>query len=200
MTAAPSDHLTEKGRRTRDRLLEVAGLELRDHGVVEVTSVAERASVSVGLLYRYFANKDGLVTALIDEFYDQYEAVVFSEAPPADVHWTEFERARIAREVDFVFDHPLGRAIIGGPPAEPAAALADGRRLGRHIEMAARNIAHGVRRGEIEVSVDPRLAGAAIIGGLRSCLAMALAAGNDINRADVVDAVEQSSAGLITPL
>ncbi|MEM8619109.1 MAG: TetR/AcrR family transcriptional regulator [Actinomycetota bacterium] len=199
MTAAPSDHLTDKGRRTRERLLEVAGLELLDHGVVEVTAVAERAGVSVGLLYRYFANKDGLITALIDEFYDQYEAVVLAEAPPADVHWTEFERARIVREVGFVFDHPLGRAIIGGPPAEPAAALADGRRLGRHIEMAARNIAHGVRRGEIDVSVDHRLAGAAIIGGLRSCLAMALANGNDISRNDVVEAVEQASAGLIRP-
>ena len=199
MTAVSGDHLTDKGRRTRDRLLEVAGLELVERGHVEVTAVAERAGVSVGLLYRYFANKDGLITALVDEFYDRYEAAVFAEAAPADVHWSDFERDRIAREVDFVFDDPLGRIIVGGPPSEPAAAHADARRLGRHIDMAARNIAHGVRRGEIDVSIDHRLAAASIIGGLRSCLAMALADGADIDREEVARTVEHASAGLITP-
>ncbi len=198
MSVVPGDQLTDKGRRTRARLLEAAGRELIDRGQIEVTSVAEGADVSVGLLYRYFANKDELITALVDGFYDRYEEAVFAEAAPADVHWSDFERDRIAREIAFVFDDPLGRAIVGGPPAEPAAAHADARRLGRHIEMAARNIAHGQRRGDIAVSIDPRLAAASIIGGLRSCLAMALAVGTDIDRAEVARAVEQASEGLIT--
>lgn len=200
MTAAPADHLTEKGRRTRAQLLEVAGLELLDRGQIEVAAVAERAGVSVGLLYRYFANKDQLVTALVDAFYDRYEEAVFAEAAPPDVHWSDFERERIHREVAFVFDEPLGRRIVGGPPAEPAAAHADARRLARHIEMAARNIVHGQNREEIAVSVDPQLAAAAIIGGLRSCLAMALAGGSDIGREEVARAVEQASEGLISRL
>ena len=198
MTAAPGDRLTESGRRTRARLLEVAGEELLERGRIEVTAVAERAGVSAGLLYRYFANKDELVTALVDEFYDRYERAVFTEPAPPGVHWSDFEQERINREVAFVFDDPLGRCIVGGPPAEPAAAHADARRLARHIEMAARNIAHGRRRGDIDVSVDPRLAAASIIGGLRSCLAMALADGSKIERDEVTLAVEQASAGLIT--
>lgn len=198
MTAVPGDHLTEKGRRTRARLLEVAGRQLLEHGHIEVTAVAEQAGVSIGLLYRYFANKDDLITALVDEFYDRYEAAVFAEPAPLDVHWSDFEHDRIAREIDFVFDEPLGRRIVGGPPVEPAAAHADARRLGRHIEMAARNIAHGHKRGDIEVSIDPRLAAAAIIGGLRSCLAMALVDGSDLTRDEVARAVEQASSGLIS--
>lgn len=198
MTTAHDDGLTDKGRRTRDRLLDVAAQELLDHGHVEVAAVARRAEVSVGLLYRYFANKDGLVTALVDAFYDRYEHAVFAEAAPPDVHWSDFEHARIAREVEFVFGDPLGRALVGGPPAEPAAAHADARRLARHIEMAARNIGHGIRRGEIAVSIDPRLAAAAIIGGLRSCLAMALAERSDMGADEVTLAVASASAGLIT--
>lgn len=198
MTAGTSDHLTEKGRRTRARLLEVAGQELLDRGHIEVTAVAERAGVSAGLLYRYFANKDELITALVDAFYDRYEEAVFAEAAPPEVHWSDFEQERIAREVAFVFDDPLGRRIVGGPPTDPAAAHADARRLARHIEMAARNIVHGQRRGDIDVSIDPRLAAAAIIGGLRSCLAMALADGRDIGRDEVTRAVECASEGLVS--
>ncbi len=198
MTAS-ADHLTEKGRRTRARLLEAAGQELLDRGHIEVTAVAERAGVSVGLLYRYFGNKDELVTALVDEFYDRYEEAVFAEAAPPGVHWSDFEQDRIAREVAFVFDEPLGRRIVGGPPVEPAAAHADARRLARHVDMAARNIIHGQRRGDIDVTIDPRLAAAAIIGGLRSCLAMALTDGSDIGREEVARAVEQASSGLINP-
>jgi AcrR family transcriptional regulator len=198
MTA--DDHLTEKGRRTRARLLDVAGHELLDKGQIEVVSVAERAGVSVGLLYRYFTNKDGLITALVDAFYDRYEEAVFSEVAPSGVHWSDFEQERIAREVAFVFDEPLGRRIVGGPPVEPAAAHADARRLAQHIEMAARNIVHGQRRGDIAVSIDPRLAAAAIIGGLRACLASALADGSTVTRDEVVLAVEQASQGLISRL
>ncbi|MCP3939101.1 MAG: TetR/AcrR family transcriptional regulator [Actinomycetia bacterium] len=196
----PIDQLTQKGRTTRARLLQVAGQELHEKGQIEVTSVADRAGMSLGLLYRYFTNKDGLVTAVVDAFYDRYEEAVFSEPVPPDVHWSDFEHQRFEREVDFVFDEPLGRRIVGGPPFEPAAAHTDARRLERHIGMAARNIAHGERRGMIIVSIDKRLAAAAIIGGLRSCLAMALVEGSTISRAEVVTAMKHVSHGLITRL
>ena len=164
MSGLPTDHLTEKGRRTRSRLLEVAGQELLERGFIEVASLAERAGVSVGLLYRYFANKDGVITALVEDFYDRYEEAVFSEAAPTGIHWSDFERERIVREIDFIFDEPLGRRIVGGPPVEPAGAYADARRLARHVDMAARNIVHGQNRGEISVTIDPRLAAAATCG------------------------------------
>ena len=80
---------------------------------------------------------------------------------------------------------------------EPAAAHADAQRLGRHIDQAARNIEHGRRRGELVAAVDPRLAAAAIIGGLRSCLAVALAEGSSMRPDDVVDTVRGISTALL---
>ncbi len=198
MTVEP-DELTDKGRRTRARLLEAAEQELHDRGRIEVTRVAERAGVSLGLLYRYFDDKPALVAAVVDRFYDRYEAEVFSTPSPAGVDWLTHEYERIKTEVEFLFGEPLSRRIVGGTPAEPAAAHADARRLGRHIEMAARNIEHGRRRGEIVSTVEPQLAAAAIIGGLRSCLAVALTEDSSMGAEDVVDTVRRISAAVIGP-
>lgn len=196
MTAAP-DRLTEKGRKRRARLIEAAEEELLEHGRIEVTKVAERADASLGLLYRYFEDKDALVAAVVDRFYDRYDEAVFSTPAPAGSRWLDHEIARIETEVAFLFDAPLGRHIVGGTAAEPAAAHADARRLGRHIEMAGRNIEHGLRRGEIVASVDPQLAAAAIVGGLRSCLSVALADGSSLRQDQVVDTVRRIAAGII---
>lgn len=198
MTAEP-DQLTEKGRQTRTRLIDAAEAELRQHGRIEVTKVADRAGASLGLLYRYFDDKDALVAAVVDRFYDRYEEAVFSTPAPADAGWLDYEVDRIEAEVEFLFGEALSRRIVGATPAEPAAAHADARRLSRHIEMAARNIQHGRRAGEISVSVDPLLAAAAIVGGLRSCLAVALADGSSLRSKDVVETVRRISAAIITP-
>ncbi len=196
MTAEP-DQLTAKGRQTRARLLDAAEDELLEQGRIEVTRVADRANASLGLLYRYFDDKDALVTAVVDRFYDLYEDAVFSTPAPAGVRWLDHESARIETEVEFLFGQRLSRRIVGGTPAEPAAAHADARRLRRHIEMAAHNIEHGRSRGEIVVSVDPQLAAAAIIGGLRSCLAVALADGSAMRPEQVVDTVRKVSMGVV---
>ena len=102
MSAVPGDHLTEKGRRTRARLLEVAGQELFDRGQIEVAAVAERAGVSVGLLYRYFANKDELVTALVDEFYDRNVKLLLSAAAEPRALYT-------GKRLTFDFDRTISR-------------------------------------------------------------------------------------------
>ena len=179
-------------------MLEAAEAELLEHGRIEVTGVAERAAASLGLLYRYFDDKDALVAAVVDRFYDRYEEAVFATPAPAGVRWLEHEFERIETEVEFLFEEPLSQRIVGGISAEPAAAHVDARRLGTHIDMAARNIEHGLRRDEIVVAVAPQLAAAAIIGGLRSCLAVALADGSSARSEHVVDPVRRISAAIIT--
>ncbi len=195
---SPPDKLTEKGKRTRARILAAAEAELLEHDRIEVTRVAERADASLGLLYRYFADKDALVAAVVEQFYDRYEEAVFSTPAPPGSAWLEYERERIDREVTFLFEEPLGRTIVGGSPAEPAAAHVDSQRLARHIEMAARNIEHGRKRGEIATTVNAQLAAASIIGSLRACLAVALAEGSKMQPAQVVEAVQLISAAVIS--
>ncbi|WP_320671109.1 TetR family transcriptional regulator [Patulibacter defluvii] len=197
--------LTPKGRATRERLLAAAAEELRRHGSAEVAAVAARAGVAQSVLYRYFAGKDGLVAAVVDAFYDQYAAEVFDRslegdaALPPDAGWPEREALRLAREVGFLYAHPLGRPIATGLLHDAAATRADAARLREHVTAAARNIRHGQRAGELDPAVDAGLAAAAIIGGLRTMLAEALAREPPPPPAEIVDAALRVGRALLDP-
>jgi len=65
---------TADGEATRRRLFETAIALIGERGYEAATlrAVAARASVSVGLLYRYFPSKRAIVLALYDELSDAY--------------------------------------------------------------------------------------------------------------------------------
>ncbi|MGE4425169.1 MAG: TetR/AcrR family transcriptional regulator [Solirubrobacteraceae bacterium] len=170
MTAA----LTPKGAATRARLLDAAARELADDGGLELATVAARVGVAPSVPYRYFGSKDGLVAAVVDGFYDEYEAAVFNASDVPGGTWLEREQLRIDREIAFFYAHPLGRAVAGGLLHEAAATRADAERLRAHTVQAARNIRAGQRAGELDRGVDADLAAAAIMGAIRSTLAQAL--------------------------
>lgn len=196
----PAAELTSKGTATRARLLAAASAELREHGTCELARVAARAGIAQSALYRYFPGKDGLVEAVVHDFYDQYGAEVFDvpagpEMPGAT--WMQREELRIAREVTFLYGHPLGRMVAAGLIHEAAAARADAIRLREQAAAAARNIRHGQRAGELNRDVDAGLAGAALIGGLRTMLAEALSRKSPPPQQRVVDAVVAMGRALL---
>lgn len=191
--------LTERGRRTRSRLLDAAEAELLATGRLEVAGVAARADASLGLLYRYFGDKGELVAAVVDRFYDRYEVAVFATPTAPDVGWFDHERRRLEREVAFLLRDPLSHRVIAGTPQEPAAALADARRQQQHVALAARNIVHGQQRGEIAASVDPWLAAAGFIGALRSVIGVALARDEPPSADAVAELVWTMGAAVIVP-
>jgi AcrR family transcriptional regulator len=166
--------LTAKGRATRERLLDAARAQLAAEGVIEVAAVAAASGVAPSVLYRYFDGKDGLVEAVVHDFYDEYDAEVFEADLRPGATWLERETLRLRQEVAFLYRHPLGRAVAAGLLHEAAATRADAERQRRQAEAAARNIRAGQRRGEIPRTVDAGLAGAATIGALRAMLADAL--------------------------
>ena len=65
---------TEQGIATRQRLYDVAIRLIAERGYEATTlrDIAERAGVSVGLLYRYFPSKRAVVLALYDELSREY--------------------------------------------------------------------------------------------------------------------------------
>jgi AcrR family transcriptional regulator len=65
--------LTQKGRATRDRILDTATALIFEHGVGGTTldDVRAAAKVSKGQLYHYFADKDELIHAVIDRTIQQ---------------------------------------------------------------------------------------------------------------------------------
>lgn len=176
----PWARLTPRGARSRAQLLAAARAELVEAGGrLEIAALARRTGTSAALLYRYFGSKDGLVAAVVHQFYDDYEAAVFlgrgSDATDSGAgDWRSREHARIEREVIFLYDHPLARAVIARQLQEPAAAQVDAERLVRQIEVAARNVRRGQREGAIDPEIDADLSAAAYLGAFRELVAAAL--------------------------
>jgi AcrR family transcriptional regulator len=189
--------LTAKGHATRQRLLEAAGAHLASHGTIEVTRIAEAAGVAPSVLYRYFDGRDGVVAAVVEDFYDSYEERVFARRDVPGNTWQVREALRLEREIAFFYDHPLGRAVACGLLREPAAARVDAERTRAQGQAAARNIRAGQRAKELSTAIDAGLAGAAIIGAVRVMLSEALARTPPARQRDVVKAALKIGAAVL---
>ncbi len=170
------DPVTPRGLASRGRLLEAARSELSERqGVLEVDSVAKRAGVSVGLIYRHFGSKAGLVGAVVQAFYKRFADEVMTSNPAPGVGWVERERIRTFRSVAFNYEDPLAPVVLSRLHLEPTVAALEASELDAHIEMSAVNVSYGQREGLVPKDIDPRFAGAMVLGGLRRVLVEALA-------------------------
>ena len=77
----------------RDRLLCAATDVLAETGEIEVAAVARRAEVSVGLPYRYFATRTGLLVAVLEAFYQR-----LCDAAAMRVYDADLGGARVATD------------------------------------------------------------------------------------------------------
>lgn len=96
------------------------------YGEVTIASVARLADASEALLYRYFAGKDVLYTAVvglaIEGLLDAQAAALAALPPGAPVR----DRVTVATTVylDHLAHHPQAWALrLGGVPGEPAATV-----------------------------------------------------------------------------
>ena len=161
---------------TRRRLVEAAAAELVARGgTAEIAAVAARGAVSVGLIYRHFGSKAGLIAAVVEDFYDRLDDSLLNAdlAPGAD--WPTRERLRTRRDVAFHYEDPLAPVILSRLSREPDVAAVEARRIARQVEAAARNIRRAQRNGEIPGDLDPELAAAMVLGGIRQALGAVLA-------------------------
>ena len=166
---------TDKGRATRNRVLDAATELVFEHGVAGTTldDVRAAANVSKGQLYHYFADKGDLVHAVIDRTVQQVLG-----AQPALANLSSW--AAIAAWFDDLVQLQIDRHAIGGCPiGSLAGELAETDEQAR-TELAAgfdrweAPLREGLRQmqanGKLRRSADPaRLATAtlaAIQGGL----------------------------------
>ncbi|MBD8732949.1 TetR/AcrR family transcriptional regulator [Pseudomonas sp. CFBP 13710] len=82
--------------RNRNHILEVAGLAFADEGVdVSMDSIAKRAGVGPGTLYRHFPTRDALLAALMEVHYaylDQARMAIQADEPDPGIaldRWIE---------------------------------------------------------------------------------------------------------------
>ncbi|WP_417608103.1 TetR/AcrR family transcriptional regulator [Parasphingorhabdus sp.] len=157
------------------KILAAAEAILREgDGALEMSQVAGKAGVSVGLAYHYFGSKAGMLGAIIDAFYDRYNHVTNQYIDP-DIPWRIRERQRLMAAVEFLYNDPMAPVILGKMARTSQVAAVESARHEEMIEMAIRNIASGIRRGDIGDHIDPAIAGAAITGAIRGGIMHAMA-------------------------
>jgi len=160
----------------RETLLRTAReLLVERSGSLEVNELALRAGVSKGLAYRHFGSKSGVLAAVVNDFYDRYDAAVHDAALAPRARWAARERGRLADAIDFHYDDPLAPIVLTRLSLDAQAALVRAARVAHYVDTAAANIRRGQRDGEIPAQLDPELTGAVLIGGLHESLARALA-------------------------
>jgi AcrR family transcriptional regulator len=166
---------TARGRATQVALLTAAREELvqRD-GLLEVDSVAARAGLSVGAIYRRFESRSGLVAAVVEDFYARYRAQALEINPLPGGRFVERERLRNDLMVAFHYNDPLARVILLNLHLDAAVAVREVAQIDEMMELAAGVMALGQRRGELPPDRDPAFIGAMIVGGMHRTLAVAL--------------------------
>jgi AcrR family transcriptional regulator len=187
-----------RGDLSRARLRQAAAEELvAREGVLEVESVAQRAEVSVGLIYRHFGSRAGLIQAVMEDFYGRYRDEVLGTNPFPGGTWAERERRRTALGVSFHYQEPLARVILSHLHLDAQIAVYEAAQLDDMIMRCAGLVLLGQKRGELPKDRDPSLAGAMIIGGIRRTLATVLTQQRLPRESDVVHDLWLFVAGVV---
>jgi AcrR family transcriptional regulator len=166
---------TQKGRATRERLLACArDVAIANDGHIEIAWVAEAAGVVPSLVNRYFGSRAGLVSALLDDFFERLRVEVLGLNLDNLGTWLQHERIRLEKGVNFHYTDPAAVVIYTRLSREPEVALTENRHIDEIVKHAAANIRRGQQRGELPSSVDPELAGAAMFGAMQRVMVTAL--------------------------
>lgn len=164
---------TSRGRKTREKLIDAArGALIEGAGEAEITEIASRAGVSAGLAYHHFGSKDGLVSAVVADFYARY-AQVANQAFRGET-WSQREVQRVRAVVRFLVEEPFTRTLFGPMGRSSAVVHAESHCMATLIARGARNIAQGQADGDLPRQADPHIAAAFVLGGLRQALSLAL--------------------------
>ncbi len=173
--STPDPPATRKGQATRARLLRAARrLAIESGGHFEIAEVAGAAGVVPSLVHRYFGSKAGLVEALVDDFFDRFQAEVLDLDLDESGDWARHERLRLEAGVRFHYAEPFAVVLHGPLAREPEVARREADRIAAVVDRAARSIRKAQRKGELPVGVDPGLAGAAMFGAMRQVMVEAL--------------------------
>src|SRR3954453_15252897 len=141
MPAPSSTPSTDRGRATRERILEAASeLFYRPGGTATgLDQVVTASSTGKGQLYHYFAGKGELVHAVIER---QIEAVLAYPVPPDTRTWAE-ELIAAYEQPDHPLRCPLGALAAELAEGDPQARAALDRGFTRWTEALAAALAGG---------------------------------------------------------
>ena len=160
---------------TRQRILDSAARLLAEgEGALEMAWVAKAAGVSAGLAYHHFGSKEGLLVAVVNDFYDRVEAASLMARFDDISDWEAREQERVRLYIDFLLDDPLGVVVLSGLAHAPGVAAVEAQRWDKLVSVGARNIADGQQRRVVGAAQDPELLAAMVLGAARAAVARLL--------------------------
>lgn len=174
----PTSARKRDSRASRRSIMEAARqLLAQGGGELEMAWVAREAGVSQGLAYHHFGSKEGLLSAVVNDFYDRVEDAVLMARFDEYDDWEARERDRVRRYIDFLLGDPLGVTIHTRLASTPAVAAVAEQRWDKLISAGARNIADGQARGVVGAQLDSNLLAAMTLGATRAAIGRELAGG-----------------------
>ena len=161
-TARARGNRTERGERTRTRLLKAAEDVFTELGYHEasVVKIAESAGVANGTFYLYFSGKQEIFDELVEDLNSRVRHAMI-EASSRGRTRAESERLGFEAFFQFTAEHPgLYRVIRQAEFVSPPALRLHYERI---VEGYARGLEDAMRRGEIATG-DPEVLAWALMG------------------------------------
>ena len=153
---------TERGRRTRDRLLQAAEYEFGEKGFHEasISGITRRAGVALGSFYTYFESKEEVFRALVGYMSRRVRAWIGERISGATDRLSA-ERMGLQAYLEFVREHPGLYRIVS--EAEFVANDAFVAHYETFASAYQANLVAAGERGEIRAG-DPEVWSWAIMG------------------------------------
>jgi AcrR family transcriptional regulator len=116
---ARRDRRAVRRHATIEEIKETARRQMAEEGTASITlrAIGREMGITASALYRYFASREALITALVKDAYDSFGAAVeraIGEVD-ADDHASQWLAAAYAYR-QWALDHPTEFALILGPP------------------------------------------------------------------------------------
>ena len=167
--------LTERGRRSRERIVDAAASLVSERGAggVRLDQILEAAGASKSQLYHYFSDKEDLVRAVIAR---RVGETVDGQSPLLD---GLDSLAALRRWFDWLIDQNAEHGCPGCPMGTLASELADCDEAARAdltcgFETWIGYVIEGIERmkaaGELDDRADPRRLGVAVLASLQGGL------------------------------
>ncbi|MBB3033117.1 TetR/AcrR family transcriptional regulator [Alteriqipengyuania lutimaris] len=143
---SPAPPATERGRRTRRKLLDAATSEFGERGFHEasIASITRRAGVALGSFYTYFESKEAIFRDLVRDLSDGVRRAASERLAERDLDALETERAALSAFMAFAREHKEIYRIID------EAEFVDPQSYRTHYEKTAERILGRLREGASE--------------------------------------------------